>query len=328
MNMNRVLRTLLMVTLSMALAMGTWVGMPVGIVEAAGIDFPLLEENFDYGETPGTLTDLTTNWTVHSASTNRVLYGTSSLSLAGYGSSGVGGAAIISAGATGDDINRGITDQTSGMLYYASLVRVSTATSGGDYFLHFKNDTGSGTSFYGRLYVRDVTGNLRFGITRMNEAAVYSPSDFAYNTIYLVVVKVNLGTGDANLYVLTEYTDTEPGIPTATAIQTVGAIPLIGAMAIRQGGSTTAPAATIDGIRVAKDWNTVVGQGTVTLSGLTAGDTYYFGDTLVAMALTSGDPGTVSVTKHSVSPGGDPAAQVKCPYSGISRLPAVVSRWI
>lgn len=313
MTMNRVLRAVLMVTLSLALAVGMWARMPAGIVEAAGIDFPLLEENFDYGATSGTLTALTTNWTVHSAATNRVLYGTSNLSLAGYGSSNVGGAAMISAGATGDDINRGFTSQTSGMLYYAALVRVSTATSGGDYFLHFKNDTGSGTLFYGRLYVKDVTSNLRFGISRQNETAIYSSNDFAYNVTYLIVVKVNLGTGDTALYVLTEYTDTEPGTPTATAVQIAGAIPLVGAMAIRQGGASTTPVATIDGIRVAKDWNTVVGQGTVALSGLTAGNTYYFGDTLVAMALTSGDPGTVSVTKHSVPPGGDPAGTGEMP---------------
>ncbi|HOU15630.1 MAG TPA: hypothetical protein PKZ84_21205 [Anaerolineae bacterium] len=307
MTMNRVLRTVLMVTLSLALAVGMWGVMPAGIAEAAGIDFPLLEENFNYGTTAGNLTAVTTNWTVHSGTGIPPQYVTSNLSMAGYGSSGFGGAVTID-NANTPDVNRAFSTSTiSDILYYAALVNISTATTTGDYFLHMKDN---GTYFRGRLFAKDESGVLRFGIAASG-TAVYSTDSFSYNTTYLVVVKYDPSTDDASLYVLTSYSATEPASPTAFSDGTFTTGNAQLAIALRQ--STNIPDATIDGIRVAKDWNTVVGQDTVTLSSLTAGNTYYFGDTLVAMALTSGDPGTVSVTKHSVPPGGDPASTGEMP---------------
>ncbi len=210
----------------------------------------LMEENFNYGAVPGSLTTLSGGvWGAHSsAGSNPVQYSPSGLALAGYGSSGVGGAATISAGGT-EDVNRAFGTQSSGTLYYAALVQVSAATGG--YFMHFKD---SGTIFPARLFAKDNSGALQFGISTNSGTGTYAGS-FSYGTTYLVVVKCNLGTGATALFVLDTYSATEPATPLASASGTAVAV---AGIAIRQ--ASGGPDATIDGVRVATSWAEVVGS--------------------------------------------------------------------
>jgi len=213
----------------------------------------LLDDNFNYGSTPGNLTTVSGGiWVAHSgAGSGPVQYITSGLSMPGYGSSGVGGAATIST-AGSEDVNRSFANQTSGTVYFAALVNVSQAQTG-DYFLHLKDAT---TGFRARVFVKNDGGILRFGLGTTG-AATYSTADFAYNTTYLVVVKYEVTTGNTALYVLDVPTPTEPGTPlvylAGSGTQAVQAI------AIRQGSSGQRPAATIDGVRVGNTWEEAIG---------------------------------------------------------------------
>ena len=208
---------------------------------------PLLEENFDYGGTAGNLTATTVNWAAHSAGgTNPIQYVTSGLTMASYASSGVGGAVTVTT--SGEDDNRTFTSQSSGPLYLAALVNLSSGQTTGDYFLHFKT---SGTTFAARVFARNSSGNLQFGIGT-SSTPVWSTTNFSFGTTYLVVAKHNMTTGVSDIYVLTSCESTEPVTPLATATGTA-ATPLVG-VAIRQGSSSNAPAGTIDGIRVATNW--------------------------------------------------------------------------
>jgi len=213
---------------------------------------PLLEENFDYGGTAGNLVAVSGGaWVIHSGTTP-IGYTPTGLSMSGYGSSGIGGAATI--GSNSEDANRGIGGTyTSGDLYYAALVNIASA-GGGTYFLHFKDD---GTfNFTGRLFAQNSDGNLRFGLSSSSSTASYATTNFAYGTTYLVVVKYNLDSGNAALYVLDAYSATEPATP---LVDTTGSVFAVEAIAIRQGSG--GPVATIDGIRVATTWEDVVGAG-------------------------------------------------------------------
>jgi uncharacterized repeat protein (TIGR01451 family) len=213
----------------------------------------LLDDNFSYGSTPGNLTTVSGGiWVAHSgAGSGPVQYITSGLSMPGYGSSGVGGAATIST-AGSEDVNRSFANQTSGTVYFAALVNVSQAQTG-DYFLHLKD---AGTNFRARVFVQDDGGILRFGLGTTG-AATYSTADFAYNKTYLVVARYEVTTGNTALYVLDVPTPTEPGTPlvylAGSGTQAVQAI------AIRQGSSGQRPAATIDGIRVGNTWEEAIG---------------------------------------------------------------------
>ena len=211
---------------------------------------PILDENFDYGDSAGNLTTSSGGvWVAHSGTSGFVQYVTTGLSMAGYGSSGVGGAATISTSGS-EDVNRSFTNQTSGTVYFAALVNVSTAGSG-TYFLHLKD---SGTfNFRARVFAKNEAGVLRFGLGDTSTAS-YATADFSYNTTYLIVVKFNATTGDTALYVLNSGSATEPTTP---LLSTTGTAQAVEGIAIRQ--ASGGPSATIDGIRVANTWEDVIG---------------------------------------------------------------------
>ena len=222
------------------------------IVQAAG---PLLEENFEYGGTAGDLTAVSGgNWAVHSgAFVSPVMYVPSSLSLPDYSLSGFGGSATFAGGSgSRDDVNRPFAAQSSGTVYYAALVNLSSATTG-DYFLHFKD---AGTNFRGRLFAQDSGGNLLFGLSSSGSSGTYGATNFSYNTTYLAVVKYEIGTGNSALYVLDSCSGTEPATPLVVSTGTANPM---SAIAIRQGGISTAGA--IDGIRVGTTWAEAVRCG-------------------------------------------------------------------
>lgn len=290
--------------LALGLVVSLWLVMSASAVKAqgGGPQVPILEDNFEYGAESKPLNQVTSNWNVHSSSTNRLLYTpTVSLSMPGYEASGFGGAVYLQAGATGDDLNRKFITQTDTTVYYAALVKITSATTSGDYFLHFMQTT---TAFYGRLYVkRDSSNNLAFGIARATETPIiYTSPSYALNTVYLLVVKVDLTTGASSLFVLTAPVETEPA-PTVTATGT-GAISNVNAIGIRQGGATTTPAGFVDGIRVATSWAGLFDQQTQTVS--TPGNTYSFPAQHAEMYLNSGDAGRVTIAKIRYAPGGNP----------------------
>ncbi len=233
------------------MAVGLLLHIGATTVQAQG---PLLDENFEYGDTPGDLTAVSGgNWVAHSGAGNGpVQYQTSSLSFPGYGSSGIGGSATF-AGTGSEDVHRTFPDQTAGDVYYAALVNLSAATSTGTYFLHLSD--GGTSNFRGRFFARDSSGTLQFGLSSSGSTGTYSDVPFAYNTTYLVVVKFNVTTGDSALYVLDTFSPTEPDTPLLTSTGT-GYHML--AICIRQGAN--GPTGIVDGIRVATTWDEVVGN--------------------------------------------------------------------
>jgi beta-lactamase superfamily II metal-dependent hydrolase len=232
--------------------LGTCLGL---VAEALAVPL-LLEENFSY--TAGTL--LTANgWTNHSGSTNLIPVSTPGLSYSGYASSGIGNAASLTT--SGEDVNRTFTNQTSGSVYYAFLVSVSSAGAA-DYFTHFgSNPFSSYNGFHGRVYCRSASGGVNFGISRAGNASpVWSSTVFALNTTHLIVVKYTFVPGATNdtvdLWVNPTSCPGEPTPQVSAASETTGDYAGLGAIALRQGTST--PTQKIDGLRVGTTWADVV----------------------------------------------------------------------
>ena len=221
--------------------------------DQVGINDQLTNENFDYGNTTGDLTTISGgNWVVHDAggtTPNPVQYVTSGLTMPTYVSSGIGGSATFMR--PGQDINRGFANQTSGTVYYAALISVSTASTSGDYFMHFRNN---GFVYPGRLYAKDNgSGALLFGVaTSSTPGPTYGATTFSYNTTYLAVIKHDIGTTVSTVYILETCVSDEPTTPLATATGT--ATTSILGVAIRQGGATSGVIGTVDGIRVGTTW--------------------------------------------------------------------------
>ncbi len=213
----------------------------------------LLEENFDYGSTAGLLTNITSNWTRHSGTSDDFNYITTSLSYTNYPTSGIGGSVSILS-ANNDDVNRIFTSQNSGSVYYSALINASSvSTTGGDYNIHF----GTTGTHYARLYFKkgSVSGKFVFGITKVNETPSYISTEYNTNTTYLIVLKYTFNTGtnqddEVKLWINPDLSGSEPSADLTHTATTTDASSF-SAISLRQNSSSI----NIDGIRVATSWS-------------------------------------------------------------------------
>lgn len=226
----------------------------------------LLDENIDY-----TAGDQLVNhgWNNPGASaTNPILTVTPGLTFSGYPLSGIGNAAGLMT--TGQDINKAFSDSvTSGAVYAALMLKVTSAQSAGDYFMHFGIATDNTFIFMGRVFVRlAANGNLSFGITKssvnVTSAPIkYSDSLYTLNTTYLVVLKYQFGPGttddSASLFINPVLTGPEPLPVVSQGLLSSGTDPsALKTFNLRQGSGTAAPELVIDGIRVTKSWSQIL----------------------------------------------------------------------
>ncbi|WP_086031439.1 T9SS type A sorting domain-containing protein [Tenacibaculum holothuriorum] len=233
------------------------------VISSVSLGQTLINENFDYGASAGDLTAVSSDvWSSHSGTT-AVAYSTTSLSMASYPSSGVGGSAVIDPSKS-QDVNRTFTAVSSGNLYAGALVKV-TAVGSGNYFMHFRTTSGS---FFGRLYAKkSASDKVLFGIREGGGDTVYGTTEYDLDTTYLVVLKYDFTAGAASVYVLSAVANTEPGTPEATVDNGSNASDL-NQIAFRQ--SSNIPNAVIDGIRVATTWNDIMTQSTNPSISITA----------------------------------------------------------
>ncbi|GAB3688061.1 hypothetical protein GCM10027592_02440 [Spirosoma flavus] len=170
--------------------------------------------------------------------------------------------------ASGEDINKTFTSQTSGSVYASFLVNVAAAQSGGDYFFHL-GPVSIGTTFIGRIYARSTTGGIQFGLTKSNETPVtYAAGIYALNTTYLLVLKYSIVDGAGNdrvdLFISPALGGTEP--PSSLSTAPANTDPSnIGAVGLRQGSGTSAASLRVDYIRVGTTWESVT-SSSVTLT--------------------------------------------------------------
>ena len=227
-----------------------------------------LLENFDY--TPGTLLTAAGPGpgfsTFSGAGTNVIsVTTTAGLSYAGSPSSNIGGAVTLAT--SGEDVSKSFTGVSSGNVFTSLLINVTSAQTGGDYFYALYDG-----GFKARLWVKSVTGGYVFGISKNSNTVNYESTVRAYNSTFLIVLKYAfnpVATDDlVSLFVNPALGGAEP-TPTIAETTSGGAADAgtIDRIAIRQGTGTTAPAVTLDGIRVGTTWSVVTpGAPTINVS--------------------------------------------------------------
>ncbi len=204
-------------------------------------------------------------WTKHSGAGTTILVQTGSLNYTGYPSSGIGNHVNIQGGSgSREDVNRGIDSlYTNGdVIYYSFLVSVASASATQDYFIHLGNRVSptTFTLFSARVFVQDVSGNLRFGISNTS-TQTSGTTNFSYNTTYLVFVKYTINTGgtdECKLWVFSSgvpLSEIAAGTPEVTNTATSGQ-DVIDAIGLRQGGQTYS--VLVDGIRISTQWGDLV----------------------------------------------------------------------
>jgi hypothetical protein len=247
----------------------------------------LLMTTISFGQTyiPFTGTGVLTSngWTTHSGTTGQLSIinspsdNGSSLSYPGLATS-TGNRTSMIAGNT-EDVNFPLTTSLSGVVYYSALIKVLDATqldtntsTTGSYGLSLTSvASATTTAFHARIYTKQGTNTSSFqvGILNGSGGATTTPTFITNNllvgTTHLLVVKYDLVSNTASLFV-----DPTPGLtePTANVTNSTGtttAPTTIAGFVIRQGGTATAGSGNveIDEIRVSNTWVEVTPAGTM-----------------------------------------------------------------
>lgn len=224
--------------------------------------FDRLTEYFNYA-TGSTL--VSNGWIAHSgAGTNPLTVVNQQLKFSGYAGSGQGKAVAVMA--TGQDAHKVLpTYVTTGTVYAAFLVKVTSASLTGDYFFHLGPDE-IGTSFYNRVFVKkDAINRLAFGIQKTSGTGTtqsYTDHIYVMGRTYLIVVGYEFGSGVGDDVAVLSVNPTGSSTPSQwSIINTVGTdIANIGSVAIRQGTASNTVNVTIGGLRVGTDYGQVVGN--------------------------------------------------------------------
>lgn len=170
-----------------------------------------------------------------------------------------------------EDMNKALTAPITGTAYYSVLVKVSDNvglfdnTVAGDYFLAAGGAVGATvTALPGRVYVRlgSADGTVNFGVLNNSGGTAtptYSATDYSIGTTYFLVLKYDIATNTANLFVNPTPGAAEPAATATNATGTSAAPASILSMVIRQGGTAATGTGNvqIDEIRVADNWAAV-----------------------------------------------------------------------
>ncbi len=223
----------------------------------------LFTENFNYpaGDSIGAY-----SWVYNTGTTNTIKVATPGLTFTGYVLSGIGNQCHLSN--NGNDAYKQFTADSTGSMYTSFMLSIDSVKTGGDYFFAMLPNS-STTNYAARFYVKDTLGGVSFGCSKGTSASnpvSWTGATYALHTTYAVVIKYTFLTGtttddEIRVYIFpAAFPPSEPGSPTlgpvtgpATDMNNYGRV------AIRQGSNTIAPTLEIDGFRVAKSWNGLVG---------------------------------------------------------------------
>ena len=247
----------------------------------------LADENFDYAEGDSLQQH---NWfTIGSVYTNRMLVTSPGLSFPDYINSDNGNAVRIDT--TGQDVYRDFSSpRTSGNIYASFLVNVKTSKPAGDYFASLLSST-STTSLAGRVYAKDSSGNIAFGLSKTTETVSYTPARYFKDTTYLLILKYSINPGAANDSVSLFVYSPSVHVPSSEQVPDIGPkggtgadLTDLGRFSLRQGTASSAPRVILDGIYITTTWdnsalpvelvsfNSVVSERNVTLNWATASE--------------------------------------------------------
>ncbi len=223
----------------------------------------LFTENFSYtaGDSIGAY-----GWMWNTGTTNTIKVASPGLTFTGYTLSGIGNKCHLAN--NGNDAYKDFVPDSTGSMYTSFMVYVDSIRTGGDYFFALLPIT-STTNYAARFYIKDSTGGVAFGCSKGTSASnpvAWTGGTFALRVTYAVVIKYTFLTGtttddEIRVYIFpAAFPPSEPGSPTLGPI-TGPATDMnhYGRVALRQGSAATSPTVDIDGIRVTKSWNGLVG---------------------------------------------------------------------
>ncbi|MEJ5993763.1 hypothetical protein WG904_04955 [Pedobacter sp. Du54] len=245
--------------------------VPDNTITVSGVEYGVAapgvlikKEDFAYGSTADALTTASSAaWVAFSAAgSNPIQYLPTGLTYLGYIGSGVGGSlSMENQSKSSEDAGLSFTAQSSGAIYAAQLINVSSAPTSATFFSSFATGAeGASAVYYNRVYIKSAGSQYSLGTSRnASTTPAYAATNLDYGTTYLVVHKYEFDTGLSSMYVLSgPPTAIEPPTPTASSSGGAADPASLTRYLIRQ--DTANPLkVTVDGIRIATSWKEAVG---------------------------------------------------------------------
>ncbi|MEI6748541.1 MAG: alpha/beta hydrolase fold domain-containing protein [Bacteroidales bacterium] len=231
----------------------------------------LLVDNFAYPAGVSLTAVPTPGYTLQGTGTVPLNVASEGLFYTGYASSGIGNSAQLVGPADGMDPFKQFVPSalTTGSVYVACMVKITSATVAGEYFLANKIDastSGTASVVRARVYIKsDGASGISFGIAKgttppTSPTSGWTAFNYQLNTTYLLVYKYTfvIGTTNDNVDL---FINPVPGMPEPTPSISYADITTTDAAGMRSVMLTqraNGPSAMIDGLRVATTWTDAV----------------------------------------------------------------------
>jgi PEP-CTERM motif len=167
----------------------------------------------------------------------------------------------ISLTTTGQDayanFSSSVANATGGNIFVGLTLDVTSAQATGDYFVHMVQTGGNTSGFYDKIWAKATTGGYLLGFQDTSGTVVFGSVALTLGTTHRVVLEEDFVSGDKNdtfeLYV--DPTDTSVAAnntpyASGTWSSALSELASYGAINLRQGTTTVAPAETIDNLDV------------------------------------------------------------------------------
>ncbi len=206
-------------------------------------------------------------WTTHSGTTpGQLTISTGSLTYSGLSNSGNKVALVAG---NSEDVNLSCGTAITAVAYYSAIVNMPNTTGlhpntavPGDYSIALGSTAGASvTGLPGRIYFRTGSVADTFNVGVLNNSGgtatpSYLATDYPVGTPLFVVVKYEIATNTASLFVNPALDSTEPAASATNNTGTTAAPAQIASVALRQGGNATTGTGNVeyDNVRVADNW--------------------------------------------------------------------------
>jgi len=174
-------------------------------------------------------------WTKAGSGPVCVIASATPLTYTGYSSGGGNYVSLPTASSTTSRIYKGFTSTTAidNTFYVSFLLRLSSATATGDYFISLGDPT-TGTAYSPRLFAKSSGAGFVLGVSKNSATGTYGSTVYSFNTTYLVVMRLSGVTGTSND---TAYVWVNPGLSSEPATASAECSDTTGSDAAFTGGN-------------------------------------------------------------------------------------------
>lgn len=164
---------------------------------------------------------------------------------------------------TGEDSYKFLPSiSNTGIVYILFQVKFLNAQTG-DFFIHLGDSAVDNSNKIARVYAKLSEGNVAIGLAKNNETPTYTPANYIFGEVYIVILKYEFFTGSSHDDLVSLFTfGPEDCPPIVEPLPTLGPLgfgendlPNIGKIVLQQGANSKSATLIIDGICMDRVWD-------------------------------------------------------------------------